>query len=305
MSNRRRSAPAVPAVPAQHGMGFFQVVALMIIGVGIVLGLFYVFEMLGTNKPFIKALTRILGSVVTVFATYFLVNRALRLRERQSDTVISSFAGYIDYQIRLFRGLYEGGPEDDEETEKVLSNVSRLEEYDEIMDFAKRRGVNAQSLPSFMLDTLCWPSYMRTAEERLVDIYDATRQITILSGVATPKLAIDAIKIVDEYSELYRDDLPVIRRGLRAYRKLQWIAQYVNQTQDPSYQRYMQEDLEESVAAAIEAIKYVFVKLPESLESQMREPLNTFRGSINKRYHEAYDSEVANVEADVEILDID
>ena len=130
MSNRRRSAPAVPAVPAQQGMGFFQAIALMIIGVGVVLGLFYVFEMLGAtgNKPFIKALTRILGSVVTVFATYFLVNRALRLRERQSDTVISSFAGYIDYQVRLFRGLYEGGPEDDEETEKVLSNVSRLEE---------------------------------------------------------------------------------------------------------------------------------------------------------------------------------
>jgi|GEM_PF-2462255 len=307
MSNRQRSVPVVPAAPVQQGMGFFQWIALMIVAVGLVVGLFYIFESLGakTNSPFVKALTKILGSLVTVFATYFLVNRALRLRERQSDTVISSFAGYIDYQIRLFRGLYDGGPEDDEDTEKVLTAVNRFEDYEEIMDYARRRGVNAQSLPSFLLDTLCWPSYMATAEERLVDIYDATRQITILSGVATPKLAIDAIKIVDEYSDLYRDDLPVIRRGLRAYRKLEWIAQYVNQTQDPAYLQYMQEDIVESVAAAIEAIKYVFVKVPDSLEHQMRTPLNTFRGNIHSRYHEAYDLEVANVEADLEVLDID
>ncbi len=48
------------------------------------------------NPAFLKAVSTILKAVATVFATYFLINRALRIRERESDAIIASFVGYID-----------------------------------------------------------------------------------------------------------------------------------------------------------------------------------------------------------------
>ena len=301
MSKKRKVAEhAVPQ--SSQGMGFFQLVALMIVAAGLVLGLFWLFESIGQNSNLVKALTKILGSIVTVFTTYFLINRSLRLRERQSDTVVASFAGYIDYLSRLYGGLYEGGPEDDEKATELLSAVNRFEEYEDFYAYAERMRINANNLPAFLLDSLCFPSYMQTAKERLEDIYDATRQMTTLLGVSTPKLAIDAIQIVDEYSVLYRDDLPVINRGLRAYQKLQTIAQYTHAAQ---YEQYMQQDIADSLAAIMEAIRYVFIKVPRSLEEHLRKPLNNFRANLHSRYHEAYDNEVAAAAEDAEILDID
>lgn len=298
--NRKKKAPRPPS-NAEGGMGFFQIVGLILIGAAVVLGVFYVIESVGPSKPFIKALTKILGSIATVFTTYFLINRALRVRERESDAIIVSFLGYIDYIIQTYKLSYGSGPEGDEEAQNVLHAVHGRS-WEEIEEYAHRMNINSEGLPRFLIDALCWPSYLRTAEERMLDIYDATQQITSLLGVCSPKMAAAAMEVVDCYSDLFRDDLPVIRRGLRAFRKLEWMGQYGPYIRDNSYHQGMQEDIVESVSAAIEGMQYTFQKLPESLEVELRDALNKFRSSLHKRYHEAYDRELQAVG---EILDID
>lgn len=301
MSGKKGHRSPRPEVDTQNGLGFFQIAGLILLGAAVILGLFTVIESVGPNKPFIKALTKILGSIATVFTTYFLINRAMRVRERESDAIVVSFVGYIDYLIQTYGLSYGNGPEDDDEANGLL-NAVRGKDWQYIEEYAERMGVSAPELPRFLMDAICWPSYLRTSEERMIDIHESTQQITALLGVCSPKMATAAMEIVDCYSDLYRDDLPVIRRGLRAFRKLEWIAKYGAMVQGGHQHGAMQEDIAESLSAILEAMQYVFQKLPGSLEDELRANLNKFRSKLHKRYHEAYDREL---EAVGEVLDID
>ncbi|MEM1008124.1 MAG: hypothetical protein AAGJ35_03890 [Myxococcota bacterium] len=306
MASKKRKAPATQEASRQNNRTS-QVIFLMLFGGLFLLGLFWLFEQLNAtqNKPFLKAIIRISGSLVTVFATYFLVNRALRQRERQSDAVVAAFAGYIDYSVQLYKGLYEYGPEDDQEVQDLLRQTERFEDYEEFKAYARNSGIDTQNIHQFLMNALYWPSYLETARERMLDIHDATRQLTLMLGVSTPKLAPSTIQIIDEYSVLFKDELPVLRRGLRAFHKLEAIAQHLHHVPDPRYKEYLYEDVVDCLAAIYEAIIYTFVRLPRLLEETMRHPLQEFRKQLHKRYHDVYDQELIAIKDDLESLDID
>lgn len=305
MSNkRRRSASQVSN--AGGGGNFWQGIGWIIAGGAVLLGLFWLMESVGSgakNPAFIKAVTTILKAVATVFATYFLINRALRLRERESDAIIASFIGYIDYLVQTYENSYAGkpDPEDDEETAEMLRAIEGRD-WQYMEQLAKHRGVTTSNLNEFMLDALVWPHYMKTAEQQLLEIHDATQQVTAMLGVCTPKLATKAMDVLNSYSDLFRDTLPVIRRGIRGFEKLQLIARCSAHVQDYEYHDAMSEDIAEAIAAGMEALQYTFQKLPQELEAELREALNTYRSTIPKRLYEAYDAELSDVG---ESLDID
>ncbi len=287
---------------SEGGLGFFQIVMLIIIGAIVILGIFWVIEEFGSqHAAFVKAFTRILGSIATVFTTYFLINRAMRLREKESDGIIISFVGYIDYLVQTYHNSYIEGPEDDEESMRILEDIEGLT-WQELEDYAEKMKVNAHNLPYFLLDTVDWPSYLNTAEEKLKEVYDATQQITALLGVSSPKMAVASMEVVDAYSDLFRDDLPVITRGLRGYRKLEWIAKYGKLIKDKNYLEELQEDIDESLGAILEAMQYIFQKVPVELEEELRGKLDTFYKKLSKRQKEIYDRELQDVG---ETFDID
>lgn len=300
---RRRSASQVGGGGESSG-SFWQNVMLILVAGAVLLGLFWLMESVGSgakNPAFIKAVTTILKAVATVMATYFLINRALRVRERESDAIIASFVGYIDYLVQTYEITYGEGPEDDDETNEML-NAIRDRDWQYIEQLAKHRDVSTQDIHEFMLDALVWPNYMKTAEEQLLEIHDSTQQVTSLLGVCTPKIATAAMDVINSYSDLFRDTLPVIRRGLRGFDKLRLIADCVPHVQDREYHEESAQDIAESIAAGMEALQYTFQKLPQELESELRNSLNTFRQKLPKKYHEAYDQEL---EAVGEKLDID
>lgn len=304
--NYEAPAPIHKVEAAPSGMGFFQALLLLLVGVGAAIGIFYIVEILGDQTGrFYKTIAKVLGSLASVFATYFLINRALRLRERESDKVIASFMGYIDYLVQLFSRLYSSGPQYDDWAKEQLTAV-KGKEWEEIEEYASEHvSPTTRELPQFLIDTFNWPHYLRTAEERLLEIYDASQQVNNLVGVSSPKVGTSAIETLDHYSELFRDDLPVIRRGLRGFEKLRTIAQYAPYIQDASVHKGLDEDINDAVTAILEAMNYTFHKLPTDLEKVMRPALTKFRTHLDKRNHEAYDAELGAITADAELLDID
>lgn len=305
MSNkRRRSASQVSS--ASSGGSFLQSSMLILLGGLVLLGLFWAMENMGSgakNPAFLKAVATILKALTTVVATYFLINRALRLRERESDAIITSFIGYIDYLVQTYENSYASkpDPEDDEETAQMLRAIQG-KDWQYIEKLAEHRGVTTRDINEFMLDALVWPHYMKTAEQQLLEIHDATQQVTAMLGVCTPKLATSAMDVINSYSDLFRDTLPVIRRGIRGFEKLETIARSAPYVQDQEYHDEISGDIAEAIAAGMEALQYTFQKLPDELEAELRQALTTFRQKLPKRYHEAYDQEL---DAVGEALDID
>lgn len=303
---RRRSASQVGGADAEASGSFLKNVMLILIAGAVFLGLFWLMESMGSgakNPAFLKAVSTILKAVATVFATYFLINRALRIRERESDAIIASFVGYIDYLVQTYNNSYGSGPdaEEDQETSEML-NAIRDRDWQYIEQLAEHRGVTTRDIHEFMLDALVWPHYMKTSEQQLLEIHDACQQVTALLGVCTPKLATSAMDVLNSYSDMFRDTLPVIRRGIRGFEKLEMIARAAPYVQDQEYHEEIAGDIAEAIAAGMEALQYVFQKLPDGLEEEMREALNNYRKKLPKRYHEAYDQEL---EAVGESLDID
>lgn len=276
-------------------IGFFGIAGLIILATILVLGLFYVIELVGTDQSSLKkALIKVVSSVVTVFATYFLVNRAIRQRERESDVILVSFVGYIDYLVQTFRNTYGRGPQDDEDCAEHMNHI-RGREWRGIEQYSSGLGITTNTLPRFLIDSVSYPSYLRSAEEQLLDINDSCRQITSLLGVCSPRLATAAMKVADSYSDLFKDSLPVIRRGLRGFRKLEWFAKYCPYIQDGQFHQECSQDINESIAAVLEGLQYVFQRISDELEDELRESLDEFRKNLPKRYHENYDDELEDV----------
>jgi hypothetical protein len=275
-------------------MSFGQILLLIVIGAGVAVGLFTVFESLGANKAVFRAITKVGASVVTVFTTYFLINRALRLRERESDTILVSFMGYIEYLVKTYALSYGDGPEDDPACNHHLDAVRGME-WEEIEDYSARLNVSTQTLPRFMTDAICWKSYLRTAEERMLDIHHATDRIVNLLGVCSPQMATVAMEVSDQYSDIFADDLPVIRRGIRGFDKLDRIMTYGAYVQDPRYHKDLEQDIAESISAILEGLQYTFQKLPNTLDAEMTAALTGFRQNLHKRYQAAYDAELEDL----------
>ncbi len=239
-----------------------------------------------------KGLQSGLTAIITTLFTYFLVNRHLRKRERESDNITVSYLAEMFSRLRDITGYYN--PETLPEEEGELSEIiAWLREYESTPKERRQKSDRAE-LEDLLFRLRGIPSVLQAGQVRINFIRDVTARIEALLGVCSPVVASGIPDCIDQLTYDLREVIEDLSYAERGYLELERIHRYAGRRNLPQHEIA---DILERIAVGITAL---YDDLTESFAEFKKEPLPNFLATLPAHALESYNATIEGLKGDEE-----
>ncbi|MCB9640465.1 MAG: hypothetical protein H6727_16335 [Myxococcales bacterium] len=228
----------------------------------------------------LKAVRGGVTAIITTLFTYFLVNRYLRKRERESDTIMVSYLAEVVSRLRGLNAYYDPETLPDEEGE-LSETIAWLRDY-ESTPKERRQKTNQSEIEDLLYQLRGVPAVLQAGQVRVNFIRDVSARIYTLLGVCSPKVAAGVPDCIDQLTYDLREAIEDLSYGERGYMELERIHRYAGK------RNVSQKEIAEILERIAVGIWALYDGITETLEDFQKEPLKNFLAELPAYATEAY-----------------
>ncbi len=294
------NAPQLNQSPAQPAQRSFLSLLPWIAGSFLVGALISVFGVLLLGEGARQKLTEValravrggVTAIITTLFTYFLVNRYMRKRERESDSIMVSYLAEMFSRLRDMTGYYDPATLPDEEGE-LSETIAWLRDY-ESTPKERRQKTSQAELEDLLFRLRGIPSVLQAGQVRINFIRDVAARVDALLGVCSPKIASGVPNCVDQLTYDLREVIEDLSYAERGYLELERIHRYAGRRNLPQQEIA---DILERIAVGITAL---YDDLTESFTDFQKEPLKNFLETLPAYALESYNDTIEGLKGEEE-----